>query len=326
MEARKLLPLLTAVAVVALLALIWFFPPTGDFRVGNPFWNGYSGFSGSFNATAISSINGLPANSSGTVLVEVPYAPFTSQDLSRLQQFVAGGGTLVLMDDYGYGNQVLEYLGLNASFSGVPLLDPLFHYKNDFFPRISNFAPLLNLTSTAYFAMDRGTVLLTNYSSGVLAWSSSFSFLSPNSGSANSVGATLGPLPVAYYQRIDKGMVIAVADPSIIINSMIGVDSNYAFINNIINLNGNHGAVYIDQSHLPVTTLDEAKLALDLAYSAASSPFGAAAIIIAILALGTLPLWRKNDSVTAGASNKKPRKSEDEDHDKSKGEIDANIP
>jgi hypothetical protein len=326
MEARKLLPLLTAIAIVALLALIWFFPPTGDFRVGNPFWNGYSGFSGSFNATAISSMNGLPANSSGAVLVDVPYAPFTSRDLSRLQQFVAEGGTLVLMDDYGYGNQILEYLELNVSFSGVPLLDPLFNYKNDFFPRISNFSAILNLSSTADFAMDRGTALLTNDSSRVLAWSSSFSFLSPNGGSAMSAGDTLGPLPVAYYQRIDKGMVIAVADPSIVINSMIGVDSNYAFINNIINLNGNHGAMYIDQSHLPVTTLDEAKVALNMAYSAASSPFGAAAIIVVILALGTLPLWRKRDSVGAGAPNKKPRNREDEDHDKSKGEMNANIP
>jgi len=326
LEARKLLPALTAITIVALLALIWFFPPTGDFRVGNPFWNGYSQFSGSFTASALSSMNGLPANSSGAVLVEVPYAPFTSADLSRLHQFVAGGGTLVLMDDYGYGNQVLEYFGLNVSFSSVPLIDPLFRYKNDFFPRISDFASLLNLTSTAYFAMDRGTALLTNDSSGVLAWSSSFSFLSQNGSSVKSADDTSGPFPVAYYTRIDKGMIIAVADPSIVINSMIGVDSNYAFINNVINLNGNHVAMYFDQSHLPVGTLDNAKQTLDIAYSVASSPFGAAAILAALLAVSTLPLWRKKNSVSAGAPNTKPRNREDEDHDKSKGEMNANIP
>ena len=290
------MPSLTIATVLALLAIVWFFPPTGDFRTGNPFWNGYSTFSGNINATAIESLDSLPAGqgSTGAVLVEVPYMPFTEGELSRLRQFANDGGTVVIMDDYGYGNQALEGLGIEASFSGKPLLDPLFHYKNTLFPRVSSFAPSLNLTAEiAYISMDRSTALLTANGAGVLAWSSSFSCLDLNGDSAKSSSDALGPFPVAYCQKIGSGLVVAVSDPSIAINSMIGVDGNEEFANAILSLNGNYSRVFIDQSHLPREPLDGAKLILAGAHAILSSPAGTLALIAIIIALSTSLLWKK---------------------------------
>jgi hypothetical protein len=295
MEARKFLPILTLATVVALLALIWFFPPTGDFRVGNPFWNGYSEFSGRFNATAIYSFGDLPSNSSASVLLEVPYVQFKPAELSSLFQFVAQGGTLVLMDDYGFGNDILGYFGVNASLSGKPLLDPLYHFKNSLFPRISSFDPPLNITGNV--AMDRGTALITANPSGVLAWSSGFSFLDQNGDSVKSSGDASGPLPVAYMQQVGYGMIVVVSDPSLIINSMINVDGNSALATRLANLKSNHSTLYVDQSHLPREPLDDAKLILAGAYALLTNPIITLALIAVILTLSTLPFWKKNKTI-----------------------------
>ena len=42
MKTSKVLLALTLVIIVSMVALLWFFPPNGDFRVENPFWNGMS--------------------------------------------------------------------------------------------------------------------------------------------------------------------------------------------------------------------------------------------------------------------------------------------
>lgn len=121
METRKALPLMILVIVLALAVIVWFYPPTGDFSVDNPSWNGISTFSNLAKATSLSSLTDLPSTAKGTALILVPYEPFSQSEIAQLQAYVSNGGTLVLMDDYGYGNQVLGGLGLNMRFSGQTL-------------------------------------------------------------------------------------------------------------------------------------------------------------------------------------------------------------
>ncbi len=82
-----------------------FNPPTGDFRVDNPFWNGMTTLNTQLKPTAIDSLSNLPPNPEGTTLLIVPYEQFSSIELQEIKTYVSGGGTLVLLDDYGYGNQ-----------------------------------------------------------------------------------------------------------------------------------------------------------------------------------------------------------------------------
>ena len=125
MKTSKVLLALTLVIIVSMLALVWFFPPNGDFRVENPFWNGLSTLDSKVKLTVIDTFDNLPSNPKGTALLLVPYEQFSELDLTQLKNYVSNGGTLVLMDDYGFGNQVLSSLGLNIKFTGEPLLDPL---------------------------------------------------------------------------------------------------------------------------------------------------------------------------------------------------------
>ena len=140
MKTSKLLLALTLVIIVSMLTLIWFFPPNGDFRVENPSWNGLSTLNSKAKLTVIDTFGNLPANPKGTALLIVPYEPFSDSELSQLKNYVLNGGTLVILDDYGFGNQVLNGVGLKMRFTGVPMLDPLYNYKDKWIPKITDFS------------------------------------------------------------------------------------------------------------------------------------------------------------------------------------------
>lgn len=295
MKTAKFLLALTLLVILALTVAVWFYPPTGEFRVDNPFWNGLSTLDSKMKATAIESFSALPSDPNGTVLLLVPYEPFSTTELSKLNSYAVNGGTLVVLDDYGYGNQVLSAVGLNMRFSGVPLLDPLYNYKNEWLPKITDFAagPLTeNVTS---LVLNHATCLNDTSGATVVAFSSSFSFLDVQETGSYDSGDPYGPFPYAAYQRVGEGYVVAAADPSIMINSMIGMGSNLQFIENVVRLAGPNPRVFVDQNHLPVTTLDTAKADLAAVYQVVSLPIVTLSLIAVIVVLSLHSIWRRGD-------------------------------
>lgn len=292
MEPRKLLPLLTLVIVLLLSAIIGFYPPTGDFRVDNPFWNGLQTLGNQANVTSLNSLNDLPTTAKGTSLIIVPYTQFSQVELSQIKDYVSGGGTLMLLDDYGYGNQVLDNLGLTMQFSGKPLLDPLFDYQNKQLPKITDFSTTPINTNVSSIVFNHATSIEATDAT-VAAYSSSFSFSDKNNNQAWDENEPTGPLPVIAYQKVGQGYVVAVADPSVLINSMITLDDNLQFINSASSIQGTSPQLYVDQTHLPNTPLDEAKASLVVVYGAAASPLGTLILIAALFAVTFYPIWRK---------------------------------
>jgi hypothetical protein len=119
---------------------VWFYPPTGDFRADNPVWNGLQTFEKQENPTPINNLADLPAKAAGTSLVIIPYTQYTETELAEIRTYVTTGGTLILLDDYGYGNRILSNLGSGIEFTGKQLIDPLFDYNTKLLPRITDFA------------------------------------------------------------------------------------------------------------------------------------------------------------------------------------------
>lgn len=293
MQAHKLL-LVTALAVtVSLAALIRFYPSTGDFRADNPFWNGLETFTARFHGYLMDSFGELPSTPSGTVLILIPYQPFAETDLVSIRNFVLQGGTLIVLDDYGYGNQILSYLELELRFTGNPLLDPLFNYRSKWLPRGTGFSDPISESGLMNIVLNHASTLSNISDMTVTAWSSKFSYLDLDSDSTYDPDEPRGPLPIAAYIQIGEGDVVAISDPSILINSMINIDDNTEFIRDILNLRGSNLKVYVDQSHLSKTRLDEAKEDIIEVYNVVSSPAGMLGLITVILILTLAPIWRR---------------------------------
>lgn len=297
MEMPKLLPVLTLVIVLILAALVWLYPPTGDFRVDNPSWNGLSTFTTKFGASLVESLDRLPSNPKGTTLIVVPYEQFKESELEELRDYAALGGILIVLDDYGYGNQILNHLGLNTRFSGKPLLDPLFNYKNKWLPKLTDFEATPTTNGVRSIVLNHASSLGNTSDATVIVWSSRFSFLDLNDDSIWDAGEPIGPLPAIAYVRVGEGYLVAIADPSLLINSMISLDDNLIFIKNVMEFQGSNPEVLVDQNHLPKTPLDEAKETIATVYAAVSTPFDTLGLITVILALSLTPIWRRGEKL-----------------------------
>ena len=291
MTLRKFILTVTIATVIILLTVAWFCPTNDDFCYNNPSWNGIRDMSAYHPAAPLPSLSDLPASPQGVTLILIPCISLSPDELGQISIFVSKGGTLILADDYGYGNQTLEYLGLKARFSGQPLLDPLSNYKNEWFPLISHFKPNPLTLDTERLVLNHATCLTDVEADNILARSSSFSFLDLNDNQIPDDDELTGPLPVISHHNLDSGQVILVADPSLFINSMQAVESNYTFIQNVAAINTTE--LLIDQSHLLPSKLHQTKNLLEHLHGGLVTPAGSLTLVIAALTITLMPLWRE---------------------------------
>jgi hypothetical protein len=169
-------------------------------------------------------------------------------------------------------------------FSGQTLLDPLFNYKNKWFPTITDFESTAINVNVSSIVFNHATYLNGTTSMMPIAYSSDFSFADANNNATYDTGESNGPLPVAAYAKLGLGYVVVVSDPSLAINGMINQGSNREFINKTVYIGGGVSRVYIDQSHLPTSVLDEAKDTLEIVYGLVASPLGTLALIVVVMA------------------------------------------
>jgi hypothetical protein len=285
MKIQSVLILTVVIVVIVSLLCISLFPSVQDFMSYNTTWNGIRHSLIDLNAGTIDTLKGLPAASSKDVLITIPYMQYNDTDLEELKNFVDGGGTLMLMDDYGYGNSILEYLNIDCRFSGDALLDPLFCYKNQWFPEITDFSSAIG-KNVQLVVMDHATALINTNSVEVVAWSSPESYLDKNGNEKLDKGEVPGPLPVAARLHFGGGMIILVSDPSIIINSMVVKDDNLLFVNQLIGPEAQTGHIMIDTSHLVKKPMDVTKAKLADAERVLLQPYVLLGIVFLIF-MGT---------------------------------------
>ncbi len=235
--------------------LIVYYPSTADFYVSNPFWNGYEDFVLHINAVPILTRDNLTLTiqqvmSTGlqynTVLITIAYANYTIDEISLIDRYVKAGGTLVVLDDFSpYANYLLSKMGLNIYInnSGV-LIDPLYYYRDIHLPRVrgkidnQTYNIVLNYASVINGSLENSEIILM---------SSPFSYLDLDNSGTWDPTEPFGPFVVGIQTYVGNGIVIVISDPSIWLNSMLGLEDNMLFAQKLF---GNK-TVYLDQSHIP---------------------------------------------------------------------------
>jgi len=289
--------ILTIALVIILAIVVWFFPSNDDFQAENPFWNGTKDIiwdgtedtSSIIPALPLASLSDLPSSPEGATLILIPYLNLTTTELGELSSFVTQGGTLVLAYDYGHGNQVLEYLGLQVRFSGHSLLDPWVCHGNHWFPRIRHITASSITTNVESLLLNHATCLTGVENGDVLALSSVFSFLDLNDNESWDEVEPGGPLPVISHHNLGSGKIILISDPSIFINTMSQFENNLTFIQNIAAVTASE--VFIDQSHLPTSNLRPTKNLLAAIRDSLTTPVGAVTLVIVALSITLVPIW-----------------------------------
>ena len=294
--------LLLLVIAVLLAALIWFYPSNTDFKDENPHWNGSRDILADFEAVPLLSYDALPIDGQSITLIIVPYVKFSPIELSRLEEFVSSGGKLLLMDDYGFGNDILHYMGLDLRFAGTQLLDPLFNYKNKDFPRIADLVPTPATGRVESLVFNHATCLEEVPTGNIIAQSSYFSFLDENQNSQWDGGEPKGNMAVIAEYDVGKGEIIVVADPSILINSMLDIEDNRQFLKNITG-----EQLLFDQNHLPDVALDKTKAILKTSRSFLATIWSSLILIVLILAISLRPTWYNREKLNTDNQDRRRR-------------------
>ncbi len=287
---------LLVTAVVSLLC-IWFYPSIQDFMAGNTMWNGIKNFIEEFDAENIDSTETIPDLPEKSVLISIPYLEYTDEDLAEIQEYVGGGGTLLLMDDYGFGNEILTYLGLGIRFSNKPLLDPLICYKNQWMPKITDFPKEITDESVEVVILNHATAILYTEGVEVLAYSSEASYLDINENETRDADEPADAFPVAARINAGKGTIILVSDPSVLISSMIERDDNHLFIKYLLHLHDEPEEILVDRSHLSKTPLDVSKIRLAGTREFISSPYTLVGVLALIFVVISRYTFRKGEAV-----------------------------
>ena len=257
--------LVAAVVVVASL-----YPVLDDLWVENPGWNGLSEFYRCVDPVRVRDAGVLvgfdPLNS--TLFIVGPSRGFAVDDVEAVRGYLLDGGRVVLLDDFGSGNELLEGVGLQSRFSGLLLRDGVFFNPVPEFPRLLNFS----VFGVEEVLLNYGSVLSLGDGAHVLVRSSPLSYVE------DGAGVEPGARPVVARIRYGGGVLVLVSDSSVWLNSMIGRADNRVLLEGVT-----RGVALIDVGHSVPTRLLAFKWWLGDVYgllSVAEARYGVALLMV----------------------------------------------
>ena len=235
--AGYLLPLVLVFVLFFMPLSVPVFRNSADYSVFNPNWNGISKL-----ATLIHEKNKGPIIlldpldnynlTGGTLLIIGPNTPYTPDEINTIKKYIKNGNTLLLADDYGTGNQILQKLGLPIGISNYPLHDFFYEIDDRFIIAIKIDDPVLGRNVSKIVTNEPSAIIISRkgviYTSGVAM-----------------VNFHRRAYPLMVIIPYGSGRVVVLSDPDVFENSLF--DTNKPFIENLVNYLP--GPIYIDETH-----------------------------------------------------------------------------
>jgi hypothetical protein len=232
-----------------------------DFSTYNTAWNGASDAKAlasreGYTARPVFALSKIGTSGNGVLFMINPNrsVDFAGSDASALQSFIKNGGILVLANDFGNGDAVLNGLGVSgaARFNGSLLADNVSKVVDAEHPLITDVTTAGLTAGVHELYFNYGTALDTSGRNvTVLARSAPTSYLS-TAGTSATTEATAGARPVLATLNYGNGRIVLLSDPSVFINEMLGHADNQQLLTSMLaNLTGGNKAVSImfDESH-----------------------------------------------------------------------------
>jgi len=276
---------LSIVGLLAVLLLVWAHPVGRDSSVLNAGWNGLSLASSELGASALVAYDDLGEVPRTATFVLIPRLPLDDSELTGLLTFVRSGGTLVVFDDFGFGNDVLLHLDVDIRFQGGRLMDPLYCHRHASMPRVA-FTRSDPAQEPGVMVLNHATWLEVGAGVDVWALSSYFSYGDVDSDGSRAGSDPDGPLPVGATAIVGAGRVVAVSDASLLLNSMVVLGENVEAIARYARFE-----VLFDQVHLPEAEMDRSKNALDAIRGVMGGGGGTVVLVLLICCVAVGYAW-----------------------------------
>ncbi|MFB6227414.1 MAG: DUF4350 domain-containing protein [Halobacteriales archaeon] len=215
-----------------------------------------------------------------------PDQAYTPAEADRVRAFVEAGGTLLVAEDVGSrGNDLLAATGATARVDGGLLRDERNHFRAPALPVAGNVSEHNLTDGVEGLTLNYGTPVEPGAAS-TLVRTSEFGYVDRNGNEELDDAETLRSYPVVTVEPVGNGQVIAVGDPSLLINAMVEREGNRAFVENAL---GAHDRVLLDYSH----TANIPPLRLALLVFRETPPLQA---LVGMLGVGGIALWVRGDT------------------------------
>jgi hypothetical protein len=237
--------IISLAAVLILLVLIGrFYISDADFNLDNPSWNGFSQLSG-MSSRPLYDIGSLDSLGAGdTLLIASPALNYSSAEAGTVSAFMQRGGRVVVMDDFGSVNSLLNGMGSPITINPIPVCDYENYHINHSFPIIKSFNPAAETANVSQLILNHPASVNVSGSAYSLASTSSRGWLDYNDNSRLDGREVMGTYDVAALAPYGSGQLIVVSDPDLCINGMLDLGDNRVFLTNILN-----GNLWVDSGH-----------------------------------------------------------------------------
>ena len=276
---------LGAIGLLAVMVFVSAHPNDRDSSILNRGWNGLSQAAVALDASALQSYDELADIVQPATLVVMPHLQLESSALIALDNFISGGGTLIVLDDFSYGNDLLDALEVGIRLNGALLVDPLYCHRNASMPRIE-LVPTGEGKDPAVVVLNQATWLEVDDDAEVFARSSYFSYGDIDGDGRHGDGELDGPLPVGAWASRGMGTVVVVSDSSLLLNSMVEVGDNLDSLAQFVT-----GEVLFDQMYLPEAQVDRSKESFTEVRSALSGGAVVVALVVLVCGLAVAYAW-----------------------------------
>jgi hypothetical protein len=280
---------LTFILVTLGVLMLHLTTSAAEFSRDNSGWDGTSIISGELEAAGAERIGDLALlseYSDAALLIIAPHKGLSADEKAQYKAFVQRGNVLVLADEYGPGDEILEGVGSTIRFANGTLLSIDLEYNDPstIIAYRSGDAPLVDGVRSV--VLNRPAPLVGGES---LLSTSNISWIDVAENGRIDANETLGPHAVIAHEIVGQGEVIVISDPSLFINAMVQepMHDNRRLISNLIG----GRKILVDETNSRIAASGES--AGDLVASSGSLfvPFA----VICILAAAAIGVARKAD-------------------------------
>ena len=222
-----------------------------------------------------------------TLLIIAPDRQPAAQEIAAYRSFLNRGNTIVLADDFGTGNAIVQGIGSRISIipGNLSSVDRLFAdpYSVVVY-RMSNETPVRSVTRLVLnrpAPLEGGDTLMAT---SILSW------IDDNGDKKINTNELLGKFTVMAAEKIGRGRLVVLSDPSVFVNTMQDLDDtwdNKRFISDLIE-NGEYPIV-IDQMNSRTSDTEGMSTMLHVIRTTLSIEI----IVVVLLMLFAAVAWRR---------------------------------
>lgn len=181
------------------------------------------------------------------IVILGPKKGFTDEEAEYVRSFLGRGGTLLLADDFGTGNDLLGKIGAGSRFHKSPFVSLSFT-KTPSFPVVQEIKEPFN-GNVSHIMLNNPTVILPGANTTVYA-NTTYGWLDVDGDLIQGENEESGTFPILVVEDLLGGKLVLLSDPSVLINSMLERADNRDFSNNLFEfVIPQGGSVLFDEGH-----------------------------------------------------------------------------